>query len=424
MYLRYYLNGIAVMVSTGVSIKPEDWNSKREMVRATHVFCGRLNYKLRKQRNEVDRLIAGHTGHLTATMLRQMMSGKYLTQDDVANEKNRDFIEYAFDYNKTCYELEKIAFSTYNNDNYNIELFRKYITRSTGESVLPFDEITVGTFDKYKEYCLGIGNKKASINKKLKPLFKAISYAAKNDIIPSRLAYNICDRYFDLRNRKYEPVVETDTVRYLTTGQMQELVNLYPRMRHDRTRDYVDMFLFSYYACGLRFSDLMTLEWRHIDWEKKQIRKNLYKEKVRHHIPINNAAMEILKRWGAMRINDRFVFNLLPESFDLNDVVLLDKLRKNKNRALRISLQEVGYKLKLPFSLSIHVARHTFAVMALNRGMPTHVLCKLLGHKSITSTEKYYAKFLHPHLAEEVRSKMNFDFRPQPSDAIGSASLT
>ena len=56
----------------------------------------------------------------------------------------------------------------------------------------------------------------------------------------------------------------------------------------------------------------------------------------------------------------------------------------------------------LPFNLSMHVARHSFAVFALNKGLSMTVVSRLLGHGSTDVTEKVYARFLPETLSTEV----------------------
>ena len=53
-------------------------------------------------------------------------------------------------------------------------------------------------------------------------------------------------------------------------------------------------------------------------------------------------------------------------------------------------------------SLTMHVARHTFAVMALNKGLSMSVVSRLLGHGSTDITEKVYARFLPETLSTEL----------------------
>ena len=193
---------------------------------------------------------------------------------------------------------------------------------------------------------------------------------------------------------------------------MLQFVDLYQRVKFNRTREIMDMFLFAFHACGLRVSDIVTLEWTHIDWERCELSKNLVKGKVPHTIPLTDAALNILKRWQDKNLNKRFVFNLLDFTFDISDAERLDKTIKSKNRILQTSLNEIGNKMELTFSLTMHVARHTFAVLALNRGVTLHMISRLLGHSSIITTEKVYAEFLPDTINDEVKKKLSFNFTP------------
>lgn len=58
---------------------------------------------------------------------------------------------------------------------------------------------------------------------------------------------------------------------------------------------------------------------------------------------------------------------------------------------------------------SMHVARHSFAVFALNKGLSMSVVSRLLGHGSTDVTEKVYAKFLPETLSAEV-ARLKEDF--------------
>ena len=58
-----------------------------------------------------------------------------------------------------------------------------------------------------------------------------------------------------------------------------------------------------------------------------------------------------------------------------------------------------------------HVARHSFAVCALNDGVNMSVVSRLLGHSTTDVTEKVYAKYLPTTLHDEVE-KLHYDFLP------------
>lgn len=410
LYLCYNINTTPVTITTDIFVKPDDWDSKTQTIKSKNPAAARLNNQLKLQREKVDEQIMAYEGRLTADIVRKMLKGEFAQQND---PKKIDFIQYATDYNQQRYDLQKLSYSTYYNGDRYIKKFQRFLSEQTGESIIYLTDLTIDLIEKYKTYCIKRGNTKEGINKMLTPLIKAAMYATDNDLLSAKVSVQIKQQsYFDLKERQYRSEVEDSEVRYLTEEQMQQFVDLYSKVKFNRTREIMDMFLFSFHACGLRVSDIVTLEWSHIDWERRELSKNLVKGKVPHTIPLTDAAMEILKRWQEKSLNRRFVFNLLDSTFDTSDAALLDKKIKSKNRILQTSLNEIGNKMGLPFNLTMHCGRHTFAVMALNRGVTIHMISRLLGHSSIITTEKVYAEFLPDTITEEVKTKLSFGYMP------------
>ena len=55
-----------------------------------------------------------------------------------------------------------------------------------------------------------------------------------------------------------------------------------------------------------------------------------------------------------------------------------------------MSLLHVARPAVLSFNPTIHMARHTFATtVTLTQGVPLEKVCKMLGHKRITTTQIY-----------------------------------
>lgn len=188
----------------------------------------------------------------------------------------------------------------------------------------------------------------------------------------------------------------------LTKEEMKSLIDYHEDCKEPRRKEFVEMFLFAFHACGLRLVDVMTLQWSHIDFKKKELRKVMVKTNKRHVIPLADTAIDILREWQMKRPDTKFVFNLAKDDLDIDNADALYKARNNATKCINQSLTVVGEQLKFNFPLTMHVARHTFAVFALNKGLSMTVVSRLLGHGSTDVTEKVYARFLPETLSSEL----------------------
>lgn len=405
IYIRYFVCGKYVEHSTDVKIPVNDWLEKSETVSSKNRKSRMLNLRLDQYRSSIDHQIMNCREHLTPQIVRDMMNGCYVPEEE---RKGRiDFIGFALDHIRQRYDRGQIAYTTYDNGRLSILAFQRYLQQYQNRKSITIAEMNVDIINRYINWRIQVkGNTPDGVNKTLAPLYKAIGYARDIGEMDIKTANTICTNYLETKSRKYTSDVDDREVRYLTEEQVSKFLDLYDKVKYDATRKIMDIFLFSLYTCGLRFSDLLTLEWRHIDFERKTIRKNIFKNKTTLEIPMNDEGIAILDKWKG--VNGRFVFDMLPEDFDLSDERTLKNKRLSKNRNIQQSLKSVGQKMNLPFNLTIHVARHTFAVLAIQNGMNIYKLSKLMGHSSVTTTEKVYAEFIPEQLNEDVRTRMKF----------------
>ena len=102
------------------------------------------------------------------------------------------------------------------------------------------------------------------------------------------------------------------------------------------------MFFFAFHACGLRVVDVMTLQWGHVNFEKKELRKIMIKTNKRHVIPLTEPALNILHRWQEKRAGCRYVFNLVKDDLDLDDAEALYKARNNATKCIEMYQSVAG----------------------------------------------------------------------------------
>jgi integrase len=64
-------------------------------------------------------------------------------------------------------------------------------------------------------------------------------------------------------------------------------------------------------------------------------------------------------------------------------------------------LKEIAKTCGIDKRITSHVARHTFATLALEKGMPIETVSKILGHTNITTTQ-IYAKITTEKLENDI----------------------
>lgn len=409
--LEYTWNRQVLRKSANIFVKAADWNQNgnqgRGEIRSSYGNeYKRLNKVLMERVDTMDAQLAEynvkHPNQITAEVIAGFLSHKPLTRKD----QGKDFAEFVLERLESEYSRHKIGRSRYKNGICCMNVFTTFL-RATNQGTYEKDKMYVGDItpeliDGYITWRRDIRqNGDETINHSLTPILKACSYAAELGMIEQSVNARIQDMMIVTKPSLSDEESEFDG-KALTKEQMDALLEYYKNCKEPRRKEFMEMFFFAFHACGLRIVDVMTLQWGHINFEKKELRKIMIKTSKRHVIPLTEPALKILRKWQEKRVGCRYVFDLVNDNLDLNDEEALYKARINATKCIGQSLAVVGEQLEFPFSLSMHVARHTFAVMALNKGLSMSVVSRLLGHGSTDITEKVYAHFLPETLSAEM----------------------
>jgi len=138
-----------------------------------------------------------------------------------------------------------------------------------------------------------------------------------------------------------------------------------------------------FYSTGVRVSELVGFNWADIDFQLGIVRvigKGL-KERI---VPIGTVALQSLRDYG---FEHRKKWNLACKG---ETPVFLN------NRGARITTRSVARivdkhlrKAGIPVKMSPHGLRHTFATHLLNSGADLRLIQEMLGHASLSTTQKY-----------------------------------
>ena len=416
--LEYTWNRQVIRKTTNVFVKVADWNQNgnqgRGEIRASHGGeSKRLNQLLLARVERIDSLLAEynekHPNQITVDVVSGFLADKPLARRD----QGKDFVEFTLERLSSDYARNRIGRSRYENGRSCMNIFRAFL-RATRQATCGNDSVYVGDvtpelLDSYISWRREVKqNTDATINHSLTPILKASAYACEMNLMEPAINARIQDMRIITKASLSEEESEFDG-KSLTKEQMLALMEYYKTCPEPRRKEFLEMFFFAFHACGLRVVDVMTLQWNHINFERRELRKIMIKTNKRHVIPLTDPALRILRQWQEKRAGCRYIFNLVKEILELDDEEALYKTRNNATKCINQSLAVVGEHIGLPFNLSMHAARHTFAVFALNKGLSMSVVSRLLGHGSTDVTEKVYARFLPETLSAEV-AKLGGDF--------------
>lgn len=342
-----YLKRKKKYFSTKVYLKPEQWDSKKRIVK-NHPNAEALNRMLYEYMAEIEKKELG-----------LWQQGKLINLDVLKNSLSpvqTDETSFLTFYLNEV-EISSLKESTKRNHLSTLELLKVY------KKDVSFPDLTFEFISSFDHYLQSKGYHVNTIAKHMKHLKRHINVAINKE-------YMEIQKYA-FRKYKIKSVENSHT--HLSPEELNRMEELVFEEKHTKFQKTKDAFLFCCYA-GLRYSDFVNLtpdnvvEIHQEVWLIYKSVKTSTEVRLPLYLLFGGKGIGILNKYR----------DKLTDLFHIRD-------NSNVNKELLIisKLAEISKRI------SFHTARHTNATLLIYSGVNITTVQKLLGHKSVKTTQVY-----------------------------------
>ncbi|WP_417197870.1 site-specific integrase [Bizionia sp.] len=386
IYLRITYNGKRAEVSTMRKIAISKWDAKANKVIGYTPEARQTNRQLDFIKNRIyeiyQKFLNDDNYYITAKGIRDEFIG--------ANTNKKLILEMFAEHNQRMEKLvgREFSFRTLQRYKTTKKHLRKFIISNYNSGDQPIHQVDVKFINSFIYYLKA--DQGLSHNSSLKYIAyfkKIIRQAYANGWIDKDPFYN-----FKLRPKSIDK-------EYLNKEEINILIQ--KQFSISRLEQVRDVFIFSCYT-GLAYVDVAKLSVNDIVIGidgKRWIKVKRTKTKSLSSIPLLPIAERIITKYSSLPSNKD---QLLPVY---------------SNQKTNGYLKEIADLTGINKNLTFHVARHTFATtITLANGVPIESVSKMLGHKSLKTTQ-HYAKILDTKLAEDMNKlQLRFEDKNNSSE--------
>ena len=373
IYLRITVNGKRAEVSTMRKVSLSKWNAKANKVIGYTIDAKQTNRQLDVIKNRIYEIFQNQVNDEM-----DIVSALTIRDEFIGTNKSRKLIlEMIEEHNLRMARLvgKDYSFRTLQRYKTTKKHLAKYNKESFGLVDYPLKKIDVKYINGFIYFL------KAEQNLSHNSALKYVAYFKK--IIRVAFANGWLDKD-PFYNFKLRP--QTIDKEFLSNDELVKLIQCdfsIQRLEHVR-----DVFIFSCYT-GLAYVDVEKLIEDDIVIGmdgRRWIKVIRTKTKTLSSIPILPIAEQILSKYASLTKID---IKLLPVY---------------SNQRTNGYLKEIADFSGITKKLTFHMARHTFATtVTLSNGVPIESVSKMLGHKSLKTTQ-HYAKILDTKLSEDMKN--------------------
>ncbi len=240
------------------------------------------------------------------------------------------------------------------------------------------DEIDLNQIDFHavRSYLGGMfkGYKKTTVSRRLSAIRTFFQFLEKNGLIKGNPAAEISAP----KQGKYIPG-------YLNIDDMFMLLDSPEPVTSREIRNQAIMELL--YSCGIRVSELTGLNLSDIDFKERLVKVTGKGDKERI-VPVGKKALDAVERYIEQTQAVRKKINNSTKSSS-NPIFLNKNGGRLSSRSISSIIKDFVRKYHLADNITPHSFRHTYATHLLDGGADLRSVQELLGHASLSTTQRY-----------------------------------
>ncbi len=213
-------------------------------------------------------------------------------------------------------------------------------------------------------------NRKSTIARKLSAVRSFFKFLTQQEVLAQNPAVTVLT-----------PKREQPAPAYLT---MDDMLRILGNVTADDLLGVRNLAMFELlYSSGLRVSELTSLDLGDIDFDRQTVRV-MGKGRKERVVPVGKPALSCIKRYRDLLVEK-------DNKYRDDQGALFLNFRGGRLTARSVDrlLKQVAVKAGLTVPVSPHALRHTFATHMLDAGADLRVVQELLGHKSLSTTQRY-----------------------------------
>ena len=366
VYLKITHNRKRKYVNTGIRLLPSDWNDEKQIVRRSHDTYRKLNDDLQILREKAQQSYRelNRDGKANAdSVKKRLQNSSKLNFFDITEEYLKELKA-----NKKYWSRKqaKVAFDK--------------VKKFNGSDQLPLNSIDTDFMEKFQAH-LNLENKASTIHKNLGAIRAVLDKACKAHLISENPLRN--DDFNMVKDNGAKPKTK------LTAYQIGKIENLDLKANtniwHSR-----NAFILAFYFCGMRFGDVASLKWKNVKNGRLVYQMNKTGNPINVKIP--EKAKIILNLYHIENSeSDDFILPFLSKlsSEELQDVMTVKQKISSWNALVNSLLKDIAKLAEIDETISMHVARHSFAQYGMEKGISIYKMMMLLGHQNIKTTQQY-----------------------------------